>query len=158
MLGIVSVYKEGDELDLESLKEEAKTVEDPNKRKLAYEVAFKDVKRFHVAGNLTVVLIDCGVKLSIIRNLMARGLNVVAVPPETSAEAILAMQPDGVVLSNGPGDPKVYLEVIEATKKLANSRVRHHGDMFGMPNTGVGLRRRDIQVEIWPSRPESPLH
>jgi carbamoyl-phosphate synthase small subunit len=139
MLGILSVYKEEDKLDLQSLREEVKTVEDPNKRKLAYEVGSKDVKRFPMAGSLTVVLIDCGVKLSIIRNLMARGLNVVAVPPETSAEAILAMQPDGVVLSNGPGDPKVYVEMIEATKKLVDSHVPIMGICLGCQILALAL-------------------
>jgi len=139
MLGILSVYKEGDVVDLESLKEEVKTVEDPNKRKLAYEVAFNDVKRFDVAGSLTIVLIDCGVKLSIIRNLMARGLNVVVVPPKTSAETILAMQPAGIVLSNGPGDPKVYIEVIETAKKLVCSHVPIMGICLGCQILALAL-------------------
>jgi len=137
MLGILSVYE--DEPDLGALQEEAKTVEDPNKRKLAYEVASKDMRRFDVGSNLTVVLIDCGVKLSIIRNLMARGLNVVVVPPQTSAEAILAIQPDGVVLSNGPGDPKVYVEVIETTKKLVGSRVPIMGICLGCQILALAL-------------------
>jgi carbamoyl-phosphate synthase small subunit len=139
MLGILSVYENGAEPDFKTLREEAKTVEDPNKRKLAYEVASKDVKRFDVGSDLTVVLIDCGVKLSIIRNLIARSLNVIVVPPQASAEGILANQPDGVVLSNGPGDPKVYAEVIETTKKLVESRIPIMGICLGCQILALAL-------------------
>jgi len=139
MLGILSVYENGDKPDLKALLEEVKTVEDPNKRKLAYEVATKDVKHFDVGGDLTVVLIDCGVKLNIIRNLMARGLNVMIVPPQTSAETILASRPDGVVLSNGPGDPKVYVEVIETTRRLIESHVPIMGICLGCQILALAL-------------------
>ncbi len=139
MLGILLVCEEGVEPNFEALREEVKKVEDPNRRKLAYEVAFKKLERFYVDGDLTVVLIDCGVKLSIIRNLMTRGVNVVAVPPQTSAEAILSMQPDGVVVSNGPGDPKVYVEVIETTKKLASSGVPLMGICLGCQILALAL-------------------
>ncbi|MCJ7635304.1 carbamoyl phosphate synthase small subunit, partial [Candidatus Bathyarchaeota archaeon] len=101
MLGILLVCEEGVEPDFEALREEVKKVEDPNRRKLAYEVACKKLEHFYVDSDLTVVLIDCGVKLSIVRNLMVRGVNVDAVPPQTSAETILSMQPDGIVVSNG---------------------------------------------------------
>ncbi|MBR3359017.1 MAG: carbamoyl phosphate synthase small subunit [Solobacterium sp.] len=53
----------------------------------------------------TVVLLDCGAKRNIIRELNARGCDVIAVPYDTKAEEILSYQPDGIMLSNGPGDP-----------------------------------------------------
>lgn len=52
-----------------------------------------------------VVVIDFGVKQNILRRLVAAGARVAVVPPTTGFDAIMAMQPDGVVLSNGPGDP-----------------------------------------------------
>ena len=67
----------------------------------------------------TVVAVDCGVKTSTIRSLNECGCNVVIVPHTTSAEAVLAMRPDGVVISNGPGDPhdvKAVPELIAALK------------------------------------------
>lgn len=65
-----------------------------------------------------VVLMDFGVKLSIIRELSARGCDIIVVPYNTGAEEILAMKPDGVMLSNGPGDPSDLPAVIETIKKL----------------------------------------
>lgn len=65
-----------------------------------------------------VALIDCGVKLNIIRSLNKCGCNVTVVPYNTKAEEILAMKPDGVFISNGPGDPEDVPEVIELVKNL----------------------------------------
>jgi len=56
-------------------------------------------------GIKSVVVIDYGVKRNILRNLISTGLKVTVVPPTASAKDILALKPDGVVLSNGPGDP-----------------------------------------------------
>ena len=65
-----------------------------------------------------VVAIDCGMKLNIIRSLNQCGCNVTVVPYNTSVEEILYMKPDGVFLSNGPGDPTDVVEVIETVKAL----------------------------------------
>lgn len=66
----------------------------------------------------TVVAIDCGCKLNIIRKLNANRCNVVVVPYDTKAEDILKYRPDGLFLSNGPGDPSDVKEVIETIKEL----------------------------------------
>ena len=61
---------------------------------------------------------DCGIKLNIVRSLNARGCNVTVVPWNTPAEQIRAMKPDGVFLSNGPGDPEDVTPVIELVRSL----------------------------------------
>ena len=68
--------------------------------------------RFHV------VAVDCGIKLNIIRRLAERGCNVTVVPYNTTAEEVLALRPDGLFLSNGPGDPEDVVEVIELVRRL----------------------------------------
>lgn len=65
-----------------------------------------------------VVAIDCGIKYNIIRSLNNRSCNVTVVPYNTSIKDILAFQPDGIFLSNGPGDPIDVPEVIEIVKQL----------------------------------------
>ena len=65
-----------------------------------------------------VVAVDLGIKLSVVRCLSARGCNVTVVPWNTSAEAIRAMKPDGVLLSGGPGDPRDIPETIETVRAL----------------------------------------
>lgn len=65
-----------------------------------------------------VVLIDYGAKMNIVRSLVKRGCRVTAVPYDTPAEDILGMKPDGIMLSNGPGDPADNVYSIEQLKKL----------------------------------------
>ena len=65
-----------------------------------------------------VIAIDCGIKLSIVRALNERGCNVTVVPIHMAAEEIEKMKPDGIFISNGPGDPEDVTEVIELIKKL----------------------------------------
>ena len=65
-----------------------------------------------------VVAIDCGIKLNIIRSLNARGCNVTVMPYNTSAAEVERMKPDGIFLSNGPGDPEDVIPVIDLVKKL----------------------------------------
>ena len=65
-----------------------------------------------------VVAIDYGMKRNILRLLVSHGCEVTAVPAQTSAEAILALKPDGVFLSNGPGDPAPVTYAVETVKAL----------------------------------------
>lgn len=65
-----------------------------------------------------VVLVDFGAKHGIIRELSKRQCDLIVVPYNTSAETILALRPDGVMLSNGPGDPKDMVEAIETIRQL----------------------------------------
>ena len=65
-----------------------------------------------------VAALDCGMKRGIVRQLSARACEVTAVPWTTSAEEILALRPDGVLLSNGPGDPTDVPEAIETVRAL----------------------------------------
>ena len=71
-----------------------------------------DNQKYHV------VAIDCGMKANIVRSLNKRGCKVTAVPWNTSAEVIKSLAPDGIFISNGPGDPTDVPEVIETIKKL----------------------------------------
>ncbi len=69
-----------------------------------------------------VVAIDCGMKQNIVRSLNRRDCKVTVVPWNTPAEVILAMRPDGVFISNGPGDPKDVPETIETVRKLIGKK------------------------------------
>ena len=68
--------------------------------------------RFHV------VAVDCGMKRNIVRSLLKRGCRVTVVPWNTPAEEIRAYRPDGVFLSNGPGDPEDVPETVRTVRKL----------------------------------------
>ncbi len=85
---------------------------------LVDKVCVKEPKRLEAKGKFEVVLIDCGVKMSIVRQLLKRGINLNLVPYNYPAEKILEMNPDGVFISNGPGDPARVKETIETIRRL----------------------------------------
>lgn len=70
-----------------------------------------------------VALLDFGAKRNIARSLNNRGCEVTIYPADTKAEEIIAANPDGIMLSNGPGDPAECVEIIEELKKLYNTNI-----------------------------------
>lgn len=70
-----------------------------------------------------VVLIDFGAKKNIARQLQKRGCEVIVVPCDTKAKEILKLKPDGIMLSNGPGDPKENVDIIKEIKKLYDTNI-----------------------------------
>ena len=93
-----------------------------------------------------VVLIDYGCKKNIIRELNARGCAVQVVPHDTSAEQILALSPDGVMLSNGPGDPAENAAEIAELKKLLG-RVPMFGICLGHQLLALALGGRTEKLK-----------
>jgi carbamoyl-phosphate synthase small subunit len=118
MLGILQVCKAEEEPNLDKLLTEAKSIPDPNLTDLVRQVSVKEPVHYKVDGKHTVVLIDCGVKYSIIRNLLKRGISVVRVPYDFSAKEVMEYKPSGVFLSNGPGDPKKCIKTISCIREL----------------------------------------
>ena len=80
---------------------------------------------------------DFGIKHNILRCLSSRGCKVTVVPSKTSADDILKMNPDGVFLSNGPGDPAAVTYAIETIKKLVDSQAS--GAIPPLPIFGICL-------------------
>ena len=78
-----------------------------------------------------VVAYDFGIKRNILRLLVNRGCRVTVVPATTSAATVLAMNPDGVFLSNGPGDPEPCVYAIEAIKTILDSKIPIFGICLG---------------------------
>ncbi|MDK2794994.1 MAG: carbamoyl-phosphate synthase small subunit [Archaeoglobaceae archaeon] len=85
---------------------------------LVDKVCVREPRRIDAKGKFEVVLIDCGVKRSIVRQLLKRGINLTLVPYNYPADKILEMNPDGVFISNGPGDPARVKETIETIRML----------------------------------------
>ncbi|MBD2002073.1 MULTISPECIES: glutamine-hydrolyzing carbamoyl-phosphate synthase small subunit [Cyanophyceae] len=88
---------------------------------------------------LTVVAIDFGIKRNILRRLAAYGCRVIVVPANTPPEEILKHNPDGIFLSNGPGDPAAVTEGIETTKALLESQKPVFGICMGHQILGLSM-------------------
>jgi len=89
-------------------------------------------------GEKTLVLVDYGTKYNIIRNLLARGFKVVRVPYDSTADSILSYNPDGIVLSNGPGDPKQLKDPIKVARQLL--------DEYEKPILGICLGNQILSL------------
>jgi carbamoyl-phosphate synthase small subunit len=100
-----------------------------------------DVRRFHV------VVYDFGIKQNILRMLVREGCRVTVVPAETSGEDVLAMKPDGVFLSNGPGDPEPVDYAVRAIRHFLG-RVPVFGICLGHQLTGLALGGKTYKLKF----------
>ncbi|MEW6058302.1 MAG: glutamine-hydrolyzing carbamoyl-phosphate synthase small subunit [Bdellovibrionota bacterium] len=91
-------------------------------RDLIKEITTKQPYWFSEAGSKTVVVLDFGVKLNLLRELAAREAKVVVLPAASSVEDILKYKPDGVFLSNGPGDPAEATYAIDSVRALLGKK------------------------------------
>lgn len=94
-----------------------------------------------------VVVMDCGVKRNILRHLVSLGNRVTVVPARTEASAILALHPDGLVLSNGPGDPEPVSYVIETVRSLLGE-LPLFGICLGQQMLGLALGGRTYKLKF----------
>ena len=95
-----------------------------------------------------IVVVDYGVKRNILRSLTSIGANVTVVPADTSAEDILARNPDGVLLSNGPGDPAATGEyAVPEIRKLVDSGKPVFGICLGHQMLALALGARTVKME-----------
>lgn len=95
------------------------------------EVSTKQVQEYGDRSKDCIVVLDTGVKYSIIRNIMRTGYRVVRLPWHATYEQILSHDPKGVVISNGPGDPKVCTSTIKTASKLINTSTPTLGICLG---------------------------
>lgn len=95
-----------------------------------------------------VVVFDFGIKRTMLRKLVQRGCKVTVLPAQTTAEEVLALQPDGVFLSNGPGDPQACDYAISTTRKLLDSNVPIFGICLGHQLLGLAVGARTIKMKF----------
>lgn len=121
------------DLDEKSLLDKVLASPEMNNRELASSVTVGQTYDYpaDVQAKFHVVCYDFGVKTNSLREFSRLGCKITVVPAETSAEETLAMKPDGVFLSNGPGDPASMQSVIDEIKKLATSQVPMFGICLG---------------------------
>ncbi len=95
-----------------------------------------------------VVAYDFGVKHNILRMLAERGCDVTVVPAQTSADEVLAMQPDGIFLSNGPGDPAPCDYAIAAIRTFVDRKIPTYGICLGHQLLGLAIGAKTLKMKF----------
>jgi len=113
----------------------------PWREEMGEVVAAAEAQRFRVAAY------DFGIKQNILRLLVDHNCDVAVVPAKTSAEDVLALKPDGVFLSNGPGDPEPVTYAVENIRKLMG-RVPVFGICLGHQLCGLALGGRTFKLKF----------
>lgn len=155
--------------DLEKLKsyaiQEAKTFGSMSGKALAYEVSGDKTYdwtqgEWRLSGYMTdaqsnqdlsrplVAVLDFGVKLNILRRLVAHGCRVNVFPAKTSADMLLADNPAGILLSNGPGDPEPCVEAINTIKTLLEKKIPIFGICLGHQLLGLAMGAKTKKMKF----------
>jgi carbamoyl-phosphate synthase small subunit len=98
-------------------------------------------------GHLKVACLDCGIKYNILRRLEERGMKLIVLPANIDAETIARLKPDGLFLSNGPGDPAAVTYVVATVKELMG-RVPTFGICLGHQMIGQALGGKTFKLKF----------
>ncbi|MFZ5597938.1 MAG: glutamine-hydrolyzing carbamoyl-phosphate synthase small subunit [Bacillota bacterium] len=142
MRGVIS----SDGTDPAALVEKARNCPHLTGQKMVPEVSTRETYRIEGDGK-RVVLIDFGSKLNIIRHLQMRRCDIYVVPAETGAGEIMALEPDGVLLSNGPGDPVDVPYAAETVRELAG-RVPIFGICLGHQIMSLAMGAKTYKMKF----------
>ena len=130
-LGLLEVLDPGQKPNLDELKKEVQNIEDINNKNYVASISSKKLRKITPKDPKgTVAIFDLGVKNSILRTLLQKGLEVEVVPHLYDYEKIMELNPSGVLITNGPGNPNLLKNEIEVAKKLVEN---------GVPTMGIGL-------------------
>jgi len=111
-------------------------------RALGHNYQAQEDLRFHVAA------LDFGIKRNILRKLAQRSCKVTVIPAQTSADEIIALRPDGVFLSNGPGDPEPCDYAIATIRKLLEKKIPIFGICLGHQLLGLASGAKTIKMKF----------
>lgn len=100
------------------------------------------------AGRWKVAVLDFGVKRAILRKLVERGCKVKIYPAQTAASEILADQPDGILLSNGPGDPQACDYAIATTRSLLAQKIPLFGICLGHQMVALAIGAQTVKMKF----------
>lgn len=121
MPSCLAVYSH-DEPDIQALSAEAKML-DYSKLDFVEKVSGKEAVRYKATKRgkgRHAVLLDCGVKMNIVREMGLRGVDVTCVNAFSTAEQILDLSPEGIIVSNGPGNPALLGKIVDELAKLSD--------------------------------------
>jgi carbamoyl-phosphate synthase small subunit len=151
----------GDSIDVDAAIEAARKFPGLKGMDLAKEVSVREPYRWNAGqldldrnafakggGRFHVVAYDFGIKTNILRMLAERGCDLTVVPAQTPASEVFALDPDGVFLSNGPGDPEPCDYAIAATREFIARKLPLYGICLGHQLLGLALGANTVKMKF----------
>lgn len=123
--------------NINNMKEIMEKINNYRINKPIEKVTTREIKVYGKGREIKIALMDYGFKHNIVNSLLKRGLEVTIFPATTPAEKVIDMNPDGIMLSNGPGDPEDCTYQIENVKKLYNTDIPIFGICLGHQLMGL---------------------
>jgi len=117
-------------------------------RDLIKEVTCKQPYHFNTSGKFKVVVIDCGVKHNILRELQLHGCHVHVFPATSTSEEILSANPNGILLSNGPGDPSALPYIVKTVQELMEKKLPIFGICLGHQILGLAFGGKTYKLKF----------
>jgi carbamoyl-phosphate synthase small subunit len=151
----------GDAIEVDAALEAARKFPGLKGMDLAKEVSVRESYRWtdgqldldsnaftRTPAKFRIVAYDFGTKINILRMLAERGCDVTVVPAQTSAADVLALKPDGVFLSNGPGDPEPCDYAIEAIRTFIDRKIPTYGICLGHQLLGLAVGAKTLKMKF----------
>lgn len=135
--GAMNAIISSETTDLSILMEQLKEVPSMEGLELSSKVTTSEAFEYNEGGTYRVAVMDFGIKTNILRCLAERGAHCKVFPKDASLDEMMAFNPEGFMLSNGPGDPSAMPKVIETVKQVINT---------GIPTFGICLGHQIIAL------------
>ena len=142
--------------DVSNKEEIIQEIKNKKIEKLVEKVSSKEIQTYG-KGNIKIGLFDFGYKKNILQSLLKRNCSVTVFPQDTSAEAILSSNIDGLMLSNGPGNPEDCIKQIKEIKKLYNSDIPIFGICLGHQLMALATGAKTAKLKYGHRGPNHPV-
>jgi len=145
--GAMKAVLSTEDMEIDRLVAKAKASQGLEGIDLVKDVTCNKSYKWNKQGKYTVAVLDCGVKYNILRQLEACGCKVEVFPSNADVKEILGINPDGILLSNGPGDPAGVPYVVETVKAMLG-KVPMFGICFGHQMLGLALGGKTFKLKF----------
>lgn len=132
----------------EQLRDRARRAWSPADDNVVKAVTTPTERRLSSSEPVHLVLIDCGVKENILRSLTRRNVRLTVVPYDTPAAEILALEPDGILTSPGPGDPELTEDAVSAVREIVASELPYMGICLGHQLLALAIGARTSKLKF----------
>jgi len=137
-LALLKVFDAGQKPNIEELKKEAQNIEDSSNNNIVSSVSVKRLKKITPSNPKgTVAIFDLGVKNNILRTLLSKNIEVIVVPHLYDYKKLMELNPNGVLITNGPGNPNILKNSVDVAKNLIENSIPTMG--IGLGNMIIGL-------------------